>query len=479
MKSKLLIAVFLFLYLNLTFAKDVKVLSSNSSSLILEYIPEYSDSSFIQINNQKYFKVSLRNGLLPDNIQPGIAVLPFRVFNIGVPGNTGSTISIISSNFKTIQGKVLPQPFYKKDGVDYAEEYRESTEYNKTAESDLVSFGEFGLIRNLPVQKIKIFPVQFDAATAQIKLLTRIIVRINFTSPKERTVKVKNDLFKNAVLNFNIARNWGKPRKRRLSKTNVHSPLAAGVWYKFNVTKEGIYKIDKNKLSDYGIDAATVDPRTIKIYNNGGYLLSPTVEKPRPQGIVENSIFVSGEDDGKFDNNDYILFYAHGVNFWGYNPDSARIARNRSYYSNKNYYWITSGGQQGKRMEIQNSLDSPQAVKQTETYSFIAHENDDVNLMKSGIVLAGEKFSASSNSESFMNILHNRAASTPINYVVQVINYSPTSVAQTIPFVLEESGNVILTKSLSGSNGSYRKGYLTKVKAEYRSEEHTSELQSH
>jgi len=468
MKSKLTFVVFLFLYINISFAKDVKVISSTTTALVVEYTPEYSDSSFVQIENQKYFRVSLREGELPDNIQPGTAVLPYRVLNIGVPSSTGNTIQIISSNFKHISGMLLPEPFHKRlDENNYTDVYEESPDYGKAVPADLVSFGEYGLIGNLPVQKINIYPVQFDASKNNINLLTRIVLKINFATPKGKTGKVKNELFKDAILNFNSAKNWGKPRRKGLLKTNGHSALATGTWYKFNVTKEGIYKIDRNKLADYGIDAATVDPRTIKIYNNGGYLLSPTVEKPRPHDLVENAIFVSGQEDGKFDSNDYILFYARGVNFWEYSPDSNKIARNRDYYSNKNYYWITSGGEAGKRMNTEASLNSPAAVKQTKTLAFVSHENDDENLMHSGIVLVGEKFSAANNSKSFMNVLSNRIANTSIKYVAQVVNYSPSSQRQTIPFVLEESGNTILRRSLRGSDGSYREGYLTKVNAEY------------
>ncbi len=467
MKSKLITAVFLFVCVSIIFAKDVKVLSSSSSTLVLEYIPEYKDSSFVQFNNQEYFRISLRNGILQDNIMPGVANKPFRILNIGVPAGTGNTISILSSSITNIAGRLLPQPYYKRNGEYTEEVYKEASEYKESTETDFVSFGEFGYVKNLPIQKIKISPIQFNASTGEIKLLKRIVIQINFTSPKGSTEIVKNDFLKGGLLNFNVARNWGKSTKRVLSKMNSHSSLASGTWYKFNVSAEGIYKIDKTKLADYGIDAATVDPRTIKIYNNGGYMLSPTVEKPRPQDIVENAIIVSGQSDGKFDDNDYILFYARGVNFWEYSADSSKIARNRNYYSNKNYYWITSGGEPGKRMETQNSLESPSAVKQNQTQSFISHEEDIDNVMKSGKILVGEKFSASSNSKSFMNVLSNRVATAPIKYVSQVLNFSPISARQTIQFRLEESGNTILTRFLSGSDGNYRLGYLTRVVAEY------------
>ena len=34
--------------------------------------------------------------------------------------------------------------------------------------------------------------------------------------------------------------------------------------------RQGIYRISKSDLTLYGIDVNSVDPRTIKIYNNGG-----------------------------------------------------------------------------------------------------------------------------------------------------------------------------------------------------------------
>ena len=47
-------------------------------------------------------------------------------------------------------------------------------------------------------------------------------------------------------------------------------------------------------------------------------LISEIVDAPRPNDLVENAIFVSGEGDGKFDSEDYILFYGRGTNFWDY-----------------------------------------------------------------------------------------------------------------------------------------------------------------
>ena len=46
------------------------------------------------------------------------------------------------------------------------------------------------------------------------------------------------------------------------------------------------------------------------------------VNAPNPNDLVENAIIVSGEADGTFDTDDYILFYGRGTNFWDYDSDA-------------------------------------------------------------------------------------------------------------------------------------------------------------
>ena len=105
-------------------------------------------------------------------------------------------------------------------------------------------------------------------------------------------------------------------------------------------------------LPTFGIDPRTVDPRTIKIYNNGGKVLPEGLANPRPSDLVENAILVVGQDDGKFDDSDYILFYGRGNDFWDYDTANHIIKRYYHPYSNQNYYWITSA-QSWERMQQQ------------------------------------------------------------------------------------------------------------------------------
>ena len=93
----------------------------------------------------------------------------------------------------------------------------------------------------------------------------------------------------------------------------------------FEGSKALVLRISHNTLSKEEVVVRLLEeetPITIKIFNNGGYILDWTASKERPNDLVENSIVVEGEDDGSFDNNDQILFYGRGVNFWEYDVET-------------------------------------------------------------------------------------------------------------------------------------------------------------
>ncbi|NOX19624.1 MAG: type IX secretion system sortase PorU [Chlorobi bacterium] len=469
MKNKLFIIGFLFLCAFPLLGQDVKILSSGASEITFEYIPSFTDSAVVKINGAEYLNIQIANGVYLNYGKIGTPNILYREIPVGVPSENGNTIQVLSSRYETVSGKILPIPGEKSDGGSgMIVKYFEADDYSKFKLEDEIAFGEFGLVRNLPVQKINIYPVRFDAAANQIKILKGMIVRINFAKPVLRTETSKENYLSGVVINFNIAKNWAIAPKKNFSKESSGSVLSEGTWFRFSLEEEGIYKITKDKLADYGLDANTVDPRTIKIYNNGGYILSPTVEKERPTDLVENAIFVSGEDDGKFDDNDYILFYGRGIKFWEFNPDSGGIARNRHWYDNKNYYWITSGGGNGKRMEVQSSLQNPSPVVQTTTDAFIAHEENKYNLMRSGKILVGEDFTSSANSRTFINTLHNIVPGKRLDYVIEFVNFSASKTYLWPPLEITESGTrVYYNPNFPGSDGWYREGWHQRIKGSY------------
>jgi Peptidase family C25/Propeptide_C25/FlgD Ig-like domain len=460
------IIVSLFLYSHNFAQKDYNILSSSNNSLIIEYKPVYLKKSEVSIQNNNYINIDLLNGSNGINNGIGSPIIPIRVLSVGVPSELGNSIRIISSDYKTIKGKIKPQPNIRKINNFPSYQYIENEKYVEYENPELVSFGEFGLVRDLNIQSINISPVQFESITQEIKLYSRIVFQINFSKANNLQKLSKSELTKNLVINWKIASNWGSEAKLSKKSAVKNSVLANGDWHRFEAPEEGIYKIDRTFLTGLGIDIDDVDPRTIKIYNNGGYVLSWTPSATRPNDLIENTIIVEGEDDGSFDSNDLILFYGRGVDFWEYNSISDKITRNKHSYSKKNYYWLTYGGSNGKRMEIQSSVDGTPDLVQSTTQAYRFQDNDNQNLIGSGLLHVDDDFSSSSQSKTYAHMLDGLVAGSTINYTFQFVNGSTHSNTLKI----DENGTEIFSRSISGSSSSYqeyRYGALTRNLANY------------
>src|SRR5690606_15191501 len=94
-----------------------------------------------------------------------------------------------------------------------------------------------------------------------------------------------------------------------------------------------IYKISASFLRNMGINLNQVNPKTIKVFGNGGAMLPQSNAAPRKDDLQENAIKVIGEQDGKFDNDDFILFYANGNTSWQLNTEGAVFSRTKNVYS--------------------------------------------------------------------------------------------------------------------------------------------------
>lgn len=100
-------------------------------------------------------------------------------------------------------------------------------------------------------------------------------------------------------------------------------------YYKFPVFEEGVYRINYNTLANAGIPLASIDPRTIQVYN-------------REQQVP---IYVRGEEDGVFGLNDFIELYATGNDGWldalVYDEPENQINPFYSLYNDTIYYYLT------------------------------------------------------------------------------------------------------------------------------------------
>ncbi|MBF4506782.1 type IX secretion system sortase PorU [Flavobacterium sp. JLP] len=212
-----------------------------------------------------------------------------------------------------------------------------------------------------------------------------------------------------------------------IQKSNIvyNSILATGDWYRFYVEKSGAYKISKSFLQSLGFDASKTDPRKIKIYGNGGKMLPLANNTFYPDDLTENAIQIIGEGDGVFNNEDYILFYAEGVENW--NTESQT---NLNLFDSKSYYYITVTGGDGKRVATLNQPTANSTLELTTFDDYQYHEIDQTNIAHLGRQWFGESFDINQEQE-FSFTFPNLDASVPIKIEVNAASaaFTPTSFA--------------------------------------------------
>jgi len=110
-------------------------------------------------------------------------------------------------------------------------------------------------------------------------------------------------------------------------------------YLKMYVAEDAMYRISKADFTSSGIDVATIDPRTVKVYNKGSQI----------------PVYFSGEADGVFDKADYFDFYGernYGGNTKVFNEKGEFQSTWYEYYdlySDTNVYWVDWGGSVGNR----------------------------------------------------------------------------------------------------------------------------------
>jgi len=112
---------------------------------------------------------------------------------------------------------------------------------------------------------------------------------------------------------INVLAGSPKAFKQKSIQTTADSPLSQGYWFSVGVKKSGIYKISYDDLVELGMNPSTFNPQYLQIYNDGGGMLPHMNLADNWDRFPEIAIYVEGEQDGRFDKGDYILFYGQSV----------------------------------------------------------------------------------------------------------------------------------------------------------------------
>jgi len=167
----------------------------------------------------------------------------------------------------------------------------------------------------------------------------------------------------------------------------TNSVLSSGQWFRFYIEASGVYILSKSFLGSLGINTNSVDPRTIKIYGNGGRMLPLENSANYPFDVVENAVKFVGEEDGSFDNNDFILFYGEGPKTY-----SEESETNLNLYTDKTYYYVNISSGNGKRIQSMPTIDAAADIQINTFQDYQFYEVDEHNLAKLGRRWFGDEF---------------------------------------------------------------------------------------
>lgn len=163
-----------------------------------------------------------------------------------------------------------------------------------------------------------------------------------------------------------------------------YSVLSSGQWFKVGIDATGIYRLTYSDLSSLGMDVDHLDPRHIRVYHNGGGVLNEINAPSRLDDLTEVPITVVGESDGKFDSDDYVLFYARGPVTWRYNAKKGSYVHCPNAYDDYSYAFITASLGTGKRIAKEDQPSGSETASVNEFLDYRVYEKDQYNIINGG-----------------------------------------------------------------------------------------------
>lgn len=393
----------LFIIINLqaeSLFNDVKIIKQDNQKIILEWAPKNFYLQTERIDRREVHTISFDNAVARN--RSGQPDIPYRILTVGLPSEQAASVTVLNIRAHTVNNAILaPVPFPYKDrsGIDQEAYIFSDSVYqsNLPFPSAVVQTQKPTMFRDMPVQSIRISPVQFTPSEQKLVVYDRIRLQINFKGQPRAMGKtgrreLLDDVAHSAILNFDQAKSWRMPRRSYLKKA---AQLPQGPFYRITVKEDGPYKVTVSMLEAAGINLNGVSIDDVKLFGNGGHELSyrTTATQYNPPYTQQIPILIFDVDgNNAFNGNDYLLFYGKSVNGWFYDEDSKSFKYQEHRFATENYYWLNfRSGIKGLRMQ-EGQLAANGSVDATYFMDHYHFEQDLYNLLASGPDWYGYRF---------------------------------------------------------------------------------------
>ncbi|MCB9357811.1 MAG: T9SS type A sorting domain-containing protein [Calditrichaeota bacterium] len=350
-------------------APGLKVLESRADRIILQWTASPLE---IVRDPESDAVTEVRMGSLEMNYTPGVIGLPqaAEVFE-ALPGNV--TVSLIESEFQSLDlGSCLPSPedfildarsgsseeelsaFSPTARLSVPERRRLTEKVAETRPRQVADVHEAGIFRGHRLMSLLLSPVQVNTETGLGRVLTRATVQVLLPNSQNNETRLPDSYKEHETLRGMLgkladtalptrAREDREPREGR--ELDDDFPVFNVNRWRIYVQESAIVKLTGEYLRTMGVPVGDITPWDLHIWNKGH----------------EIPIVVEGQEDGHFDDFDYILFF-------GERNDRTFVDRIPSLwqdpYSLQNCYQLFWGdGRAGMRMgEISGTWRSADGV---------------------------------------------------------------------------------------------------------------------
>jgi len=363
----------------------VRVLRSDEESIVLAFSVEDFQCKEQFLDGRQFDFLSLPESGYTSQI--GAPQLPVKGVLVATPPEAEAHLTILEVSEVLLSSyhiPPVPQPTFhpiEDDLQPTRYEYKEDADIyfsNRFYPDKLAELSFSGMLRDQHVVGIRFYPLRYNPLTKQLRFYQHITVQIRLTynnllmrkRMRQTSPEVSDPfefLYQKAILNYGFdtgfdtasptqpkgsAKKW---RSKNLSERpalerrlmTAPTRLTSSDSYKIYIREPGIYRLEAYELKNAGIDLSALEPRKIALTNRG----------------TEVRIDVHGEEDGRFDPGDYIVFYG---------------TVDEEDYSPYNVYWLSVGADfkpdsTGQRMNKKDSRIN-ETLRVPESFLYTVHE---------------------------------------------------------------------------------------------------------
>lgn len=324
---------------------------NDNTGILIKYsrIPDV----FIESQEGSFKKIDFIEAL--DESKPGFPKLPTKVFFIAIPPESKIEVELLDKyQVKLDNVLVEANPLVEMNSdstlnylkVDFDNSL---SEYENYPES-FIEVAGYTWVRDYYVAAIRINPYQYSFSKRSLIMLDSCVIKITFNNNStslpaiNSTPSLYDDVLKNVIINYEQAQNF------KSTRTDLLNVDTTGNWIDFSkeylklaIPADNIYRITYNNLISFGVNPDLINPKTIKLFVRG----------------KEQPIYVEGEEDNVFNQNDFIEFYAERNYTYQNYRNIVQLGQDYIQYLNRytdtTIVWLTWDGNFGRRVSIMNA----------------------------------------------------------------------------------------------------------------------------